>query len=529
MSKKIWVIGYLSLVLACLIAIASVTIAIDPYMHFHAPNTDKYYYYLENQRSQNDGITRNFDYEGIITGTSMTENFKTSSAEDLFGVDFIKVSYSGGSYYEINSNLEVAAANNPNLKYVIRGLDLAMFFDEADRLRTDLGTYPLYLYDNNIFNDVEYVFNRNIIFSTIYSMKKETKEPEFQAGITPFDEYSRWMDSYSFGRKAVYRKGVKLKDIAEPVDLTDEDIAAVTANINKNVTALAKQYPDITFYYFLTPYSVAWWRDTLEEGNLDRQVDAERIVIEEILTCDNIKLFSFNNLFDVITDLNNYKDKTHYADWINELILKYMYDGKCQLTWDNYESYLEEEREFYKNYNYSSLAKQVDYQNDNLAEAKLREEITGIKPLYVNLRDSSVVELQSAIVDFEKYSHDVMICTGTLSRDPESEISVSDSFKAGEYVGAKINISDASQYKYLVFEGDKITNHGQMTMRIFDENGNEILADDVSYTKAKTSWVTYMYDISSIKGPITIYLHGGYIDNTGSQNSQYMFTSVVLY
>ena len=148
MSKKIWVIGYLSLVLACLIAIASVTIAIDPYMHFHAPNTDKYYYYLENQRSQNDGITRNFDYEGIITGTSMTENFKTSSAEDLFSVDFIKVSYSGGSYYEINSNLEVAAANNPNLKYVIRGLDLAMFFDEADRLRTDLGTYPLYLYDN---------------------------------------------------------------------------------------------------------------------------------------------------------------------------------------------------------------------------------------------------------------------------------------------------------------------------------------------------------------------------------------------
>ena len=126
--------------------------------------TNEYFYILKNQRSQNNGIIKWFDYTGLITGTSMTENFKTSEAEALWGGTFIKVPFSGGSNKEINDNIEVALRYNPNLSIVIRGLDLTRFMDEKDAMRTDLGKYPTYLYDDDIFNDVQYVFNRDVFF-----------------------------------------------------------------------------------------------------------------------------------------------------------------------------------------------------------------------------------------------------------------------------------------------------------------------------------------------------------------------------
>ena len=113
----------------------------------------------------------------------------------------------------------------------------------------------------------------------------------------------------------------------------------------------------------------------LEAMRLDQNIEAERIAIEELLKYDNIRLFSFNNLTNITTDLNNYKDATHYGDWINSLILRYMYDGKGLLTAENYEAYLEEERQFYSTFDYTLLNGQEDYEDDSLAAQLLYDEI----------------------------------------------------------------------------------------------------------------------------------------------------------
>ena len=41
-----------------------------------------------------------------------------------------------------------------------------------------------------------------------------------------------------------------------------------------------------------------------------------------------------------------------------------MYDGKYQLTRENYEQYIQEEKDFYLNFDYESLNGQVDYEDD---------------------------------------------------------------------------------------------------------------------------------------------------------------------
>ena len=110
---------------------ALVIIIIDPYFHYHAPISGLVYKFLE-ERYQNNGIVRHFEYDAIITGTSMTQNFKTSEMDKLFGTNAIKVTYSGGEYKEINDNLVVALRSNQNIKLVLRGVDYNNLLHDKD-------------------------------------------------------------------------------------------------------------------------------------------------------------------------------------------------------------------------------------------------------------------------------------------------------------------------------------------------------------------------------------------------------------
>lgn len=362
-----WIIGYLLLVISGLVYIAYWVVKVDPFFHYHKPDTAHYYYSLYNERNQNDGIIRQFDYDAMITGTSMVENVKTSEMDQIFGTHSIKVPYSGGSYKEINDNVRKALENNSDLQIVIRGFDMNYLIWDKDIMREDLGVYPTYLYDNYMYNDLAYVFNRDVIFNTVFPMVvTQPEEDDFVAGITSFDEYSNWMnlDSPKFGVKAVCPKGIDAPKSVEPVHLSESEKEILLGNIRQNVTSLSSEYPNVTFYYFIAPYSIAWWRDLVDNGSIYRQVEAEQIFIEEVLKCNNVKLYSFNNMSDITTDLNNYKDTIHYASWVNSLILRYMKEGKCLLTSENYRDYLDAELSFYTSYDYTQLNEQVDYEDD---------------------------------------------------------------------------------------------------------------------------------------------------------------------
>ncbi|MDY2699823.1 MAG: hypothetical protein SOV61_09775 [Lachnospiraceae bacterium] len=98
---------------------------------------------------------RNFEYDSIITGSSMTANFMTSEADQTFNANFIKVPFFGGLYKEVNDNLLRAYnAYGKNIKYVIRSLDYSCLVQDKDAYR-DYVEYPTYLYNENPFDDVK--------------------------------------------------------------------------------------------------------------------------------------------------------------------------------------------------------------------------------------------------------------------------------------------------------------------------------------------------------------------------------------
>lgn len=530
MKSKKWLTGWVIIVFACLMIIAYCVYKVDPYMHYHMPRTFKYFYTLDNQRSQNDGILRHFDYDALITGTSMTENFKTTEMDEYFKCNAIKVPYSGGSFKEMNNCVETAIKNNNDLKIVLRSLDMDMFLDSKDRMRMDMGNYPTYLYDSNPFNDVQYVWNRDIIFNRVYKMVKEREEENFDPGITSFDDYSNWQYQYAFGAKILFPKGVQKFDKQEPVHLLDEEKETIEENINLNIIKIANENPQVTFYYFITPYSVAWWMEQVKNGTIYKQIEAEQYIIEMMLECDNIKLFSFNGRTDITFDLNNYKDIRHYAQWINSLILKWIHNGDYQLTKDNYRSYLEKELNDYLNFDYMSINNQEDYESDFYAAALLNKEYKGTKPLNVFELNSNNIHIKNAeLIDNQHDNHVGLKCIGRLKRAAEDTGSIGDYIiNTNDYTGAIIE-AENNDFGYLSFYGRKTNDDGQPTVYVIDETGKKVGKVSVKNSELDNDWHLYVIDITKAKGDIRIILNGGCTDNSGNENSEYIFSDVYLY
>lgn len=351
-SHRRWICGTLALTLLALLLFALPTICIDPLFHYHGP-LPGFAYPLDNERYQNDGVLRHFSYDSIITGTSMTENFKTSEAERLFGGTFIKAPYSGGRYKEVNSALCRAYASGHEIRCVIRGLDSHMLITDKDAYREDY-SYPSYLYNNNPFDDVQYVFNKTILFNYTLKVLDYTADGN---QTTSFDDYANWSTNPAFvyGAESVLAPYEFAQTPPPSVPLTEEEREMIRGNLQQNVIDLALAHPETTFYLFVPPFSIVFWGMQYNEGGVERMLDAEQLRAEMLLEVPNIRLYSFADNFSLVCDLDNYRDYCHYGEWVNAWMLEQMAAGNYLLTRENYRDYFQRLRDFYTQYDYTAL------------------------------------------------------------------------------------------------------------------------------------------------------------------------------
>ena len=338
--------GILILVMPVLL-LAGLNIFIDPYFHFHKP-VKGISYILENERYQNDGILRNFDYDTIITGTSLDQNEKTTEVEKLFGGKAVKVPFAGGYFPELSFTLD-NALKRKNVKRIIMSLGYSSYIEaEPDDWGHPEFNYPTYLYDNNIFNDVKYIFDISALNMWLRDLVRTIR------GIksTSFDEYSNWQSREIFGKESVLEKYYKDRRTHRERLI---DIKITRENIRKNLVELANKYPNTEFDFYLPPFNIIFWYDLQQNNELYDKINGIKAVIEELLPCKNVNIYYFINEWKIVTNFENYKDIVHYDKWVNSYMLNKIKNNKNLLTKDNYEDYLNKTKEFYENYNYEPL------------------------------------------------------------------------------------------------------------------------------------------------------------------------------
>ena len=346
-KRKKWFWITLLMTLGILGSIMAVMVVIDPYFHFHGP-IEGISYRLYSERYMNSGIAKNFEYDAVITGSSMNQNFKTTKMNELWGTSAIKIPFSGAGFEEIKDNLEIALNSKNDVKYVLWGIDYNGLNREYDWQGYD--EYPEYLYDKNPFNDTSYIFNKTILFEGLFNNILWNLSGE---DTTTFDEYSAWDGGQ--GWESISKTYKRSENILPMEELSKEEAERTQKNITENIVNLAKAYPDTEFLLFYTPYSALYWESVYRKGWLEKQIDMEEIATRLMLQCDNIKLYSFCRETEITNDVNNYRDKEHYVAEINDLIMEWILEDKGRITIENYLSLLAWEREYYLNYDYDKL------------------------------------------------------------------------------------------------------------------------------------------------------------------------------
>ena len=352
-AAKKWFQKCIRGLLLLLVLIVAVVVFVDPYFHYHKP-FDFMSYRLYEERYINDGIGRHFDYDAIITGTSMAQNFKPSEMDALFGTRAVKMPFSGAGYAELSENLDRALARNGNVKMVLWAVDYNGLLRSYDWQQYE--NYPTYLYDDNPFNDVSYVLNKSILYHGVMpnALMSLTGQPR-----TTMDEYSSWVNEtglehilLSYDRNNV--------NIPATVDFGDSEKQTVIQTIENNFVYLIEKYPDTEFYLFYTPYSICYWDALNIKGTIQRQTEAEKLATEMLLQYPNVKLYNFFDQYEVICNPDYYNDDGHYSAEINSRILGWMAEGTGLLTQDNYEERLKEEQNFYLSYDYDSIYRELE-------------------------------------------------------------------------------------------------------------------------------------------------------------------------
>ena len=350
MNFKKCLLSFTALLLAMLLCLGGITAVIDPFFHYHAP-LPHLQYDIFYQRYQNDGILKHFDYDAVITGNSLSENFKASRLDRLFGVHSVKVPFSGASLKELDLNLRTAFSSNPNIKLVVMNLDYGSFIQDKDTMNYDADDYPNFLYNANPFDDVKYIFNKDIFVYSLNVIKNTLAGKK----TTSFDAYSAWPADTPYGLEAVLSVYDRPEHSEQSFEMNGERMSLLEGNISQNILETVNAHPDTEFYFFFPPYSIFFWDRMERIGELSLQLEAERAVIEMLMGSDNVHLFSFMDEYALVTDPSRYKDTIHYDSGVSEWMLDCMAKGEHRLTRENYESYLEKNTAFYTGYDYEGL------------------------------------------------------------------------------------------------------------------------------------------------------------------------------
>ena len=375
-----WFICTVLIAVVLIVLAGGLNVIVDPYFHYHKPIMK---YRLNDERYINDGIARSFDYDAVIIGNSLFQNFKTSQYDELMRVKSIKLPYSGAGIRELwqalgrvvgRGELSVDllshdpedGAENIDSYAPCRGYndsvrEVMICTDTEDVLRSyswhRYSDYPIYLYDDDVLNDVNYIFNKDTFYrGTLYNIGMTLLDRD----STTFDEYSSWVRDSGWKIACNGLDKMTVRDHDSDRQLSDGDKERIYYNIYTNMVPVIKANPDIRFILLIPPASLAKWAEYYSKGELTYVLDGMEYMLSLLTEYDNVEIYGFDDAYEITGDLDRYCDKIHYDAGVSEWLLEEVSKGEHRIDRDNYREYTGRLRAYYMNYDFTILNEYIE-------------------------------------------------------------------------------------------------------------------------------------------------------------------------
>ncbi|MDE6892263.1 MAG: hypothetical protein K2P30_10785 [Lachnospiraceae bacterium] len=308
---------------AAVLLITALVVYVDPFFHYHGP-LKGFPYLVDNQLSQNPGMAAHMEYDSVILGSSMTVNFQTTWFKELMGLNTVKLSYSS-AYPKDQANIMDIIFQSPNnrngkkIKKVFLGVDVLTYTGGVEETKYPI---PEYLYDDNYVNDIEYILNKDVILNYILRPIADP-EPTDLSNV-----YASWWTEEYYSEEWVlhnYTSPEQVKEEARP----EAYLEAAAKNLDVNICPYIEENPDTEFVIFFPPYSILFWNDVLKENHLQATIEEYRYLAERLNAYENVEVYFFPDREDVICNLNNYADYSHYHPKFNRYMAECFANKSC--------------------------------------------------------------------------------------------------------------------------------------------------------------------------------------------------------
>jgi hypothetical protein len=307
---------------------------------------EKSQYYHSNGRYQLPAFIKNLEYDTIIIGPSMSQNFDEQLFDMELKVKSFNASLSAASAKEQNYVYQLAAKTHKDLKNVYWEINFDSLYGESDRVNEDSGAFPTYLYNTFALDDVRYLFSYYAGESFVETLKAARNNAPFQ---TPYE-------IYKFGKDIPpltvdQYKDTKASENNNPIP-EGVSFQNMKDNFDKNILPMLKKHPDHQFKLYYTPYPITYH---IFNYNRSQQAFIDRLKIKEYIftqvqELENVEVYDFQSESHVTFTISNYLDGSHYFANINDWMTKQFAEGNylqtAETTQENYVKLLEQVENF---------------------------------------------------------------------------------------------------------------------------------------------------------------------------------------
>ena len=326
------------LLLACMLGVllfaGLLVFLFDPFYHYHRPWFGLKAV-LNEKEYQVIGTLKTFDYDAVLAGSSVAENVNNRELNDAFGCTAVKAVRSYGGAADLCWFLSQAHQAR-EVRQVFFNLDPSSLTGEAETTFALTGC-PMYLYDRNPFNDVKYLFNRDVLFRRIPYEIAQSRSAFYDEGKSYY-----WATDKDFSEDAVLYHYLRTPSVQkmQPEDLWESQCRANLALITAEVEA----HPETYYRFFFPPYSMLWWDQEIRLGERDAYLACELRAMETLTPYRNVEVYSWQAQEQIITELDNYMDTIHFTPQINSWMIREMAAGRGQIRHGEERDAIEEMR-----------------------------------------------------------------------------------------------------------------------------------------------------------------------------------------
>lgn len=295
----------------------------DPFFHYHGPFFGEEAY-MDNALYQTPGAAKNFEYDSVIIGSSMTENFRESWFEEM-GMKLQKLSYSGAEFKDYERIFEEVQKSGNKVDFVLTDINEFQLLSEVDAVYHE---YPEYLYSNGI-GDVQYLFNEDVFWTAAGRVLERLKGNKLKK-----DDSYTWEEPELFSKE---RARMDYEMFLESLDKvtdgenankseSDENRNQLVSENMKTLTEIVEANPEVTFVFYYPPYSTLFWDEVIADDDVNEVMEMYRTSMKSLLGYNNVYVFNFQDDEELVSNLDRYRDVCHHDPQGNRFVFECIRD-----------------------------------------------------------------------------------------------------------------------------------------------------------------------------------------------------------